>query len=123
MVWLDHDVCIEAQHSTSAGDQCAEKALQRINSCRLSGGIMRAMKARSIFASLAALAGCGVLWFGSSAVGQTRSSEDEGMTKIAAAKEAEELTCLKTGDLKHFGEMFSDDAIFIDARGQAKKSE
>jgi hypothetical protein len=38
------------------------------------------------------------------------------------AKEREGLDCLKTGNLKRFGELTADDAVFVDDHGPASKA-
>lgn len=50
-------------------------------------------------------------------------SSGDTLKQPILSKEREELECLKTGDLKHFGELLADDAIFVDDHGPVSKSE
>jgi len=45
------------------------------------------------------------------------------MERQIVAKEREGLEALKTGDLIRFGDLTADDAIFVDAKGPAGKTE
>jgi hypothetical protein len=50
-------------------------------------------------------------------------SDEALLQRRIVAKEREELEFLKTGDLKRFGDLLADDAIFVDDHGAAAKSE
>lgn len=49
-------------------------------------------------------------------------SSADSLQQQILSKEREELECLKTGDLKHFGELLADDAIFVDDHGPVSKA-
>jgi hypothetical protein len=50
------------------------------------------------------------------------AQQPSGLQKQIVSMEAEGLDCLKSGDLKHFGDLTADDAIFLDDHGPADKA-
>ena len=50
-------------------------------------------------------------------------TDQPSMEQQIVAKEREELDSLKAGDLKLFGSLLADDAVFVDAQGPASKAQ
>jgi hypothetical protein len=54
---------------------------------------------------------------------QAATSGGSSMQEKVTAKEREGLKSLKTGDIRHFGELTAEDAVFVDPHGIASKAE